>query len=38
MSGYLLYAVHIYACIYYSVSARQGFGIDSWVYNGEGMR
>lgn len=36
--GYLLLTVHIYACIYYAVSARQGFGSDFWVYDGEGNR
>ncbi|XP_011410082.2 PREDICTED: cyclic nucleotide-gated cation channel beta-1-like [Amphimedon queenslandica] len=37
MAGYLLLTVHIYACIYYVVSAREGFGTNSWVYDGQGI-
>lgn len=37
MAGYLLLTVHIYACIYYAVSASEGFGTNSWVYDGQGI-
>ena len=29
---YLLLSIHWVACIYYSVSEYEGFGINSWVF------
>uniref|UniRef100_A0A670YGH0 Cyclic nucleotide gated channel subunit beta 3 n=1 Tax=Pseudonaja textilis TaxID=8673 RepID=A0A670YGH0_PSETE len=34
--GYLLFALHINACIYYWASAYEGLGSTKWVYDGEG--
>ena len=38
IGGYLFYIVHIYTCLYYSISAVEGFGINEWVYDGQGNR
>ncbi|XP_044196396.1 cyclic nucleotide-gated cation channel beta-3-like [Thunnus albacares] len=35
-TGYLLYMLHINACIYYSASVYQGLGKTLWVYSGKG--
>ena len=35
---YFLYIVHVYTCIYFSVSEREGFGVNGWVYDGDGIR
>uniref|UniRef100_A0A671UL73 Cyclic nucleotide gated channel subunit beta 3, tandem duplicate 1 n=1 Tax=Sparus aurata TaxID=8175 RepID=A0A671UL73_SPAAU len=35
-TGYLLYALHINACIYYVASVNQGLGKTHWVYDGKG--
>uniref|UniRef100_A0A8C6VMR0 Cyclic nucleotide gated channel subunit beta 3 n=1 Tax=Naja naja TaxID=35670 RepID=A0A8C6VMR0_NAJNA len=34
--GYLLFALHINACVYYWASAYEGLGSTKWVYDGEG--
>ncbi|XP_070798251.1 cyclic nucleotide-gated channel beta-3 [Pituophis catenifer annectens] len=34
--GYLLFILHINACLYYWVSTYQGLGSTKWVYDGEG--
>ncbi|XP_013924677.1 PREDICTED: cyclic nucleotide-gated cation channel beta-3 [Thamnophis sirtalis] len=34
--GYLLFVLHINACIYYWASTYQGLGSTKWVYDGEG--
>jgi cyclic nucleotide gated channel beta 1 len=33
----LMYMIHVYACIYHGMSARQGYNTDSWVYDGMGI-
>ncbi|XP_007517413.1 cyclic nucleotide-gated cation channel beta-3 [Erinaceus europaeus] len=35
-TGYLLFTLHINACIYYWASDYEGIGTTGWVYNGEG--
>ncbi|XP_062297906.1 cyclic nucleotide-gated cation channel beta-3-like [Scomber scombrus] len=35
-TGYLLYVLHLNACIYYVASVSQGLGSSLWVYNGDG--
>ncbi|XP_062856832.1 cyclic nucleotide-gated cation channel beta-1-like [Trichomycterus rosablanca] len=35
-TGYLLYALHFNACLYYWFSDLEGIGSSSWVYNGIG--
>ncbi|XP_077732459.1 cyclic nucleotide-gated channel beta-3 isoform X2 [Canis aureus] len=37
-TGYLLYTLHINACIYYWASDYEGIGSTKWVYNGEGNK
>ncbi|KAF3822596.1 hypothetical protein GH733_007970, partial [Mirounga leonina] len=37
-TGYLLFTLHINACIYYWVSDYEGIGTTKWVYNGEGNK
>lgn len=35
-STYLLYSLHINACLFYWGSAYEGLGSTKWVYNGKG--
>ncbi|XP_047424265.1 cyclic nucleotide-gated cation channel beta-3 [Mugil cephalus] len=35
-TGYLLYMLHLNACIYYVASVSQGLGKTTWVYSGNG--
>ncbi|KAA8596162.1 hypothetical protein FQN60_011453, partial [Etheostoma spectabile] len=35
-SSYLLYSLHINACLFYWGSAYEGLGSTKWVYNGKG--
>uniref|UniRef100_A0A8C9RKE9 Cyclic nucleotide gated channel subunit beta 3 n=1 Tax=Scleropages formosus TaxID=113540 RepID=A0A8C9RKE9_SCLFO len=35
-TGYLLYILHLNACIYYTASDYQGIGSTKWVYDGQG--
>nr|AWC68126.1 cyclic nucleotide gated channel beta subunit 3 [Hypsiglena torquata] len=35
-TGYLLFALHINACLYYWASAYEGLGSTKWVYDGKG--
>uniref|UniRef100_A0AAV2L2I4 Cyclic nucleotide-binding domain-containing protein n=1 Tax=Knipowitschia caucasica TaxID=637954 RepID=A0AAV2L2I4_KNICA len=35
-TGYLLFVLHINACVYYVASLYQGLGTSHWVYNGNG--
>ncbi|XP_056378268.1 cyclic nucleotide-gated cation channel beta-3 isoform X3 [Hyla sarda] len=35
-TGYLLFILHINACIYYWASAYEGIGSTKWVYDGNG--
>ncbi|XP_077019339.1 cyclic nucleotide-gated channel beta-3 [Tamandua tetradactyla] len=37
-TGYLLFILHINACIYYWASTYEGIGTTKWVYNGEGNK
>ncbi|XP_055964519.1 cyclic nucleotide-gated cation channel beta-3 [Sorex fumeus] len=37
-TGYLLFTLHINACIYYWASNYEGIGSTKWVYNGEGNK
>uniref|UniRef100_F6Z9W5 Cyclic nucleotide gated channel subunit beta 3 n=1 Tax=Ornithorhynchus anatinus TaxID=9258 RepID=F6Z9W5_ORNAN len=37
-TGYLLFTLHINACIYYWASDYVGIGSSKWVYSGEGNR
>ncbi|XP_012665089.1 cyclic nucleotide-gated cation channel beta-3 [Otolemur garnettii] len=37
-TGYLLFTLHINACIYYWASNYEGIGTTRWVYNGEGNK
>ncbi|XP_054985311.1 cyclic nucleotide-gated cation channel beta-3 [Sorex araneus] len=37
-TGYLLFTLHINACIYYWASTYEGIGSTKWVYNGEGNK
>ncbi|KAM5281055.1 cyclic nucleotide-gated channel beta-3 [Ctenodactylus gundi] len=37
-TGYLLFVLHINACIYYWASSYEGIGTTKWVYNGEGNK
>ncbi|XP_012372788.1 cyclic nucleotide-gated cation channel beta-3 [Octodon degus] len=37
-TGYLLFILHINACIYYWASNYEGIGTTKWVYNGEGNK
>ncbi|XP_023648664.1 cyclic nucleotide-gated channel beta-3-like isoform X1 [Paramormyrops kingsleyae] len=34
--GYLLFILHLDACLYYTASEYEGVGSTQWVYNGEG--
>ncbi|XP_058031081.1 cyclic nucleotide-gated cation channel beta-3 [Ahaetulla prasina] len=34
--GYLLFALHINACLYYWASSYEGIGSTKWVYDGKG--
>uniref|UniRef100_A0A8C5JXH3 Cyclic nucleotide gated channel beta 3 n=1 Tax=Jaculus jaculus TaxID=51337 RepID=A0A8C5JXH3_JACJA len=36
--GYLLFILHINACVYYWASSYEGIGTTKWVYNGEGNK
>ncbi|XP_061778278.1 cyclic nucleotide-gated cation channel beta-3-like [Nerophis ophidion] len=36
-TGYLLYSLHINACIFYVASVNQGLGSTTWVYDGKGV-
>lgn len=35
-STYLLYSLHINACLFYWGSAYEGLGSTKWVYDGQG--
>ncbi|XP_016054436.1 PREDICTED: cyclic nucleotide-gated cation channel beta-3 [Miniopterus natalensis] len=35
-TGYLLFALHLNACLYYWASHHEGIGTTKWVYSGEG--
>lgn len=35
-STYLLYSLHINACLFYWGSAYEGLGATKWVYDGSG--
>lgn len=35
-TGYLLFILHINACLYYWASDYEGIGSTRWVYDGEG--
>ncbi|XP_069554211.1 cyclic nucleotide-gated channel beta-3 [Brachyistius frenatus] len=35
-TGYLLFMLHLNACVYYVASVHQGLKTTQWVYNGEG--
>ncbi|XP_047658206.1 LOW QUALITY PROTEIN: cyclic nucleotide-gated cation channel beta-1-like [Tachysurus fulvidraco] len=35
-TSYLLYSLHVNACLYYWMSTLQGLKSTAWVYNGEG--
>nr|ANV21129.1 cGMP-gated cation channel beta-X [Geotria australis] len=37
-TGYLLYSLHLNACLYYFVSDMEGLGSTRWVYDGKGNR
>ncbi|XP_041095951.1 cyclic nucleotide-gated cation channel beta-3-like [Polyodon spathula] len=37
-TGYLLFSLHINACIYYWASEYEGIGSTKWVYDGEGNK
>ncbi|XP_004697783.1 cyclic nucleotide-gated cation channel beta-3 [Echinops telfairi] len=37
-TGYLMFTLHINACVYYWASTYEGFGTTKWVYNGEGNK
>ncbi|XP_075860790.1 cyclic nucleotide-gated channel beta-3 [Microcebus murinus] len=37
-TGYLLFILHINACIYYWASNYEGIGTTRWVYDGEGNK
>ncbi|XP_042829458.1 cyclic nucleotide-gated cation channel beta-3 isoform X5 [Panthera tigris] len=37
-TGYLLFTLHINACIYYWASDYEGIGSTKWVYDGEGNK
>ncbi|KAL1775805.1 cyclic nucleotide-gated cation channel beta-3 [Sigmodon hispidus] len=37
-TGYLLFLLHINACVYYWASDYEGIGATKWVYNGEGNK
>ncbi|XP_020825759.1 cyclic nucleotide-gated channel beta-3 [Phascolarctos cinereus] len=37
-TGYLLFILHINACIYYWASDYEGIGSSKWVYDGKGNR
>lgn len=34
--GYLLFVLHVNACLYYVASDYQGIGLTKWVYSGDG--
>ncbi|XP_073344148.1 cyclic nucleotide-gated channel beta-3-like [Pagrus major] len=35
-TGYLLYVLHLNACLFYVASVHQGLGKTTWVYDGKG--
>ncbi|XP_060782743.1 cyclic nucleotide-gated cation channel beta-1-like [Neoarius graeffei] len=35
-TSYLLYSLHVNACLYYWMSTLRGLGATPWVYNGQG--
>ncbi|KAJ1076242.1 hypothetical protein K5549_019115, partial [Capra hircus] len=37
-TGYLLFTLHINACMYYWASSYEGIGSTRWVYDGEGNK
>ncbi|XP_019507166.1 PREDICTED: cyclic nucleotide-gated cation channel beta-3 [Hipposideros armiger] len=37
-TGYLLFTLHVNACMYYWASNYEGIGTTKWVYNGEGNK
>lgn len=37
-TGYLLFTLHINACMYYWASNYEGIGTTRWVYDGEGNK
>ncbi|KAM9690438.1 cyclic nucleotide-gated channel beta-3 [Dama dama] len=37
-TGYLLFTLHINACLYYWASTYEGIGSTRWVYDGEGNK
>ncbi|XP_063113599.1 cyclic nucleotide-gated cation channel beta-3 isoform X1 [Cavia porcellus] len=37
-TGYLLFILHVNACVYYWASNYEGIGTTKWVYNGEGNK
>lgn len=37
-TAYLLYSLHINACLFYYFSDYQGLGSTKWLYNGKGNK
>ncbi|KAL4631046.1 cyclic nucleotide-gated cation channel beta-3-like [Arapaima gigas] len=35
-TGYLLYVLHLNACVYYTASSYEGIATTKWVYDGDG--